>query len=121
MKDRLAPPLQQYPPDVADEEWAFVARYLTSMRPDAPLRTHDLRKIFNALRWLLRTGAHGRNLPHAFPPWAAVYRQAQRWLAAGVFATKVHACACYCARCRAAPTSGSKRFRGIASLIFLKA
>src|SRR2546423_5359152 len=30
-----------YPTDVSDEEWAFVAPYLTLMTPDALQRTHD--------------------------------------------------------------------------------
>ena len=79
-----------YPSDVSDEEWAFVAPYLTLMRPDAPQRTHDLREVFNALRYLVRTGVHWRLLPHDLPPWAAVYQQTQRWLAAGAFAAIVH-------------------------------
>lgn len=74
-----------YPSDVTDEEWAFVAPYLTLLTPDAPQRHHDLREVFNALRWLVRTGAAWRYLPHDFPPWSAVYQQTQRWLAAGCF------------------------------------
>jgi len=46
-----------YPSDVSDEEWAFVAPYLTLMTPAAPQRTHDLREVFNALRWLVHTGS----------------------------------------------------------------
>jgi transposase len=79
-----------YPTDVSDEEWAFVAPYLTLMSTDAPQRTHDLRAVFNALRWIVRTGAPWRYLPHDFPPWEAVYQQAQRWIAAGCFAAMVH-------------------------------
>jgi transposase len=79
-----------YPSDVSDEEWAFVAPYLTLMRPDAPQRTHDLREVYNALRWIVRTGAQWRYLPHEFPPWEAVYQQTQRWITAGVFAAMVH-------------------------------
>jgi transposase len=75
---------------VSDEEWAFAAPYLTLMRPDAPQRTHDLREVYNALRWLVRTGAQWRMLPHEFPPWQAVYQQTQRWLGAGVFEAMVH-------------------------------
>jgi transposase len=45
------------PSDVSDDEWAFVAPYLTLMGPDAPQRTHDLREVFNALRWIVRAGA----------------------------------------------------------------
>jgi transposase len=79
-----------YPSDVSDEEWAFVAPYLTLMTLDAPQRVHDLRDIFNGLRYLVRTGVHWRMLPHDLPPWAAVYQQARRWLEAGSFAAIVH-------------------------------
>ena len=33
-----------YPTDVTDDEWAFLAPYLTLMDPDAPQRRHDLRR-----------------------------------------------------------------------------
>jgi len=81
---------KQYPSDVTDEEWAFLAPYLTLIRPDAPQRTHDLRDIFDALRWLVRTGAQWRYLPGDYPPWAAVYQQTRRWLEAGCFEALVH-------------------------------
>ncbi len=74
-----------YPSDVSDDEWAFVAPYLTLMREDAPQREHDLRAVFNALRWLVRTGASWRMMPHDLPPWPAIYQQTRRWLAAGCF------------------------------------
>jgi transposase len=79
-----------YPTDVSDEEWGFVAPYLTLMTADAPQRTHDLREVFNAARWLARAGAAWRMLPHNFPPWHAVYQQNRRWLKAGCFEAIVH-------------------------------
>jgi transposase len=79
-----------YPTDVSDEEWAFVAPYLTLMTEDAPQRRHDLREVFDALRWIVRAGAPWRMLPHDFPRWEAVYQQTQRWIAAGAFAAIVH-------------------------------
>jgi transposase len=79
-----------YPTDVTDEEWAFAAPYLTLMDPEARQRRHDLREVFNALRWIVRTGAQWRMLPTNFPPWPAVYQQAQRWIAAGCFEAMVH-------------------------------
>jgi len=84
------PSRKPYPSDVTDEEWAFVAPYLTLMRPDAPQRVHDVREVYDALRWILRAGAPWRYLPTNFPPWAAVYQQTHRWIAAGVFADMVH-------------------------------
>ncbi len=74
-----------YPSDVSDDEWSFVAPYLILMTEDAPQREHDLREVFNGLRWIVRTGAQWRMMPHDLPPWAAVYQQTQRWLKAGVF------------------------------------
>lgn len=74
-----------YPSDVNDEEWSFVAPYLTLMSEDAPQREHSLREVFNALRWMVRSGAPWRMMPADLPPWYSVYQQAQRWLEAGVF------------------------------------
>lgn len=79
-----------YPSDVRDDEWALVVPYLTLMRDDAPQREHDLREVFNGLRWMVRTGSPWRYIPNDFPPWAMVYQQTQRWIAAGVFEAMVH-------------------------------
>jgi transposase len=79
-----------YPTDVTDEEWAFAAPYLTLMDEDAPQRRYPLREVFNALRWIVRTGTQWRMLPTNFPPWEAVYQQTQRWLTAGCFDAMVH-------------------------------
>jgi len=81
---------EPYPTDVSDDEWAFAAPYLTLLREDAGQRTHDLREVFDALRWLVKAGAGWRLLPHDFPPWPAVYQQARRWLAAGCFEAMAH-------------------------------
>jgi transposase len=86
----MSAPRKRYPSDVTDETWAFVAPYLTLMRQDAPPRDHALRDVFDALRWLVKTGAHWRYLPHDSPPWPAVFQQARRWLAAGAFEEIAH-------------------------------
>jgi transposase len=74
-----------YPSDVTDEEWAFVQPYLALIREDASQREHHLREVFNALRWVVRSGSPWRYLPTNFPPWAAVYQQTQCWIKAGCF------------------------------------
>ena len=79
-----------YPSDVSDDEWAFVAPYLTLMTEDAPQRDYSLREVFNGLRWIARTGAQWRMMPNDLPPWSAVYQQTQRWMGAGVFEALVH-------------------------------
>jgi transposase len=80
-----SPSRRSYPSDVSDEEWAFVAPYLSLLSPLVPQRLYPLREVFNALRWLVRTGSPWRYVPHDLPPWAVVYQQTQRWLKAGVF------------------------------------
>jgi transposase len=74
-----------YPTDVSDDEWAFVAPYLTLMTEQAPQREHSLRAVFNGLRYIARTGVTWRMMPHDLPPWPTVYQQAQRWFAVGCF------------------------------------
>jgi len=74
-----------YPSDVSDEEWALVAPYLTLLREDAPQRDYPLREVFNGLRYVVKTGAPWRWMPHDLPPWHTVYDQARRWLRAGCF------------------------------------
>ncbi len=79
-----------YPSDVSDGEWEFLLPYLTLMRDDAPQRTYPMREIFNAIRYVVKTGCQWRFLPHDFPPWTAVYQQARRWVQAGVFEAIAH-------------------------------
>ena len=79
-----------YPSDVTDEEWWFAAPHLTLMREDAPQREHALRDVFDALRYVVKTGCQWDMLPHDLPPWSAVYQQARRWVRAGVFEAAAH-------------------------------
>jgi transposase len=80
-----APLRKSYPSDVSDEEWSLVVPYLTLMTEAAPQRDYPLRELFNALRYVIRYGIAWRAMPNDLPPWAAVYQQSQRWLAAGCF------------------------------------
>jgi transposase len=83
----LAARRKPYPSDVSDDEWSLVAPYLTLMTEAAPQRDYALRELFNALRYVIRYGIVWRAMPNDFPPWATVYQQSQRWLAAGCFET----------------------------------
>jgi transposase len=79
-----------YPSDVTDEEWAFSASYLTLMKEDAPQREHSLRAVFNALRYMVRTGCPWRMIPNDLAPASIVFQQTQRWMAAGCFEALAH-------------------------------
>jgi transposase len=79
-----------YLSDVSDGEWEFLLPYLTLMDENAPQREHDLREVFNALRYMVKTGCQWRMIPNDLPPWNAVYQQARRWMAAKVFEQIAH-------------------------------
>jgi len=81
---------KSYPSDVSDAEWEFLLPYLTLMREDAPQRDHDMREVFNAVRYVVKTGCQWRMLPHDLPEWSVAYQQARRWIQAGVFEEIAH-------------------------------
>ena len=64
--------------DGTEEEWASVAPDLTLLPEDAGQRRHDLRAVFDALRWLMRAGAPWRLLPGDLPPWHAALARGVR-------------------------------------------
>jgi transposase len=70
--------------------FAYSCSEFSLLPVDAEQRRHDLREVFNALRWLVRSDAHRRMLPHDLQPRAAVYQQTQRWFRAGCFEAMSH-------------------------------
>ena len=82
------------PSDVSDGEWEFLLPFLTLMREDAPQRGHPLREVFNAMRYVVKTGCQWRYSPNDLPPWRVVYQQARRWMEAGVFEQVAHELRC---------------------------
>lgn len=86
----MNPTRKSYSSDVTDAEWEFLLPYLTLMREDAPQRAHDMREVFNAIRYVVKTGCQWAMLPHDFPDWTVAYQQARRWIQAGVFEEIAH-------------------------------
>jgi transposase len=79
-----------YPSDVSGADWEFLLPYLALMTEDAPQRGHDLREVFHAVRYVVRSGCPRRMLPNDLPDWAVAYQQARRWMAAGVLEALAH-------------------------------
>lgn len=79
---------KQYTTDLKDEEWAVLAPYLKRLMPPKergrPLE-HELRKLIDAMRYLLRNGCTWRDLPGDFPPWQSVYYHYSEWRDEGLW------------------------------------
>jgi transposase len=65
-----------YPTNLTDAQWQRIEKET----PNASRkRKHDLRQVWNALLYLVKTGCQWRMLPKEFPPWQIVYYYYNRW------------------------------------------
>ena len=86
-----APRTERYPSDVTDAEWALIAPMIPAPRPGGRPRETDMREVFNAVRYVLRTGCQWRQLPKDFPPRSTVYNYFWEWTRYGVLDRIHHA------------------------------
>jgi transposase len=82
-------PSGTYASDVTDREWALLAPLLPAPRPGGRPRTTCLRRVVNAIFYLLQAGCQWRMLPRDFPPRSTVYGYFRAWIAARVW-TRIH-------------------------------
>lgn len=73
--------MRNYPSDLTDSQWQFIEKILNDRRK----RQHNLRKIWDAILYLVKTGCQWRMLPHDFAPWSAVYYYFKKWRKDGTF------------------------------------
>ena len=76
---------QIYPTDIGDEEWAVLAPLLEIDGTRGPLRTVNLREVWNGVTYVLGEGCRWRSLPHDLPPWGTVNYYFRRWRKDGTF------------------------------------
>jgi putative transposase len=74
-----------YPSDLTDEEWAILGPLVTPGKQAGRPQVLDLRRIVDAVSYLLRTGCQWRALPHDFPPWPAVFYHYAKWRRRGTW------------------------------------
>jgi len=75
-----------YASDVTDREWALIAPHLPAARPGGRRRSVCLRRVENAVFYLLQAGCQWRMLPPDFPPRSTVYGYFRAWITTGVWA-----------------------------------
>jgi putative transposase len=74
-----------YPSDLTDAEWEFAQRYLPPLPQRGRPRIHSLRRILDAIFYILRTGCAWRYLPSNFPPWQTVFYHFRRFRLKGTW------------------------------------
>jgi len=72
--------MKQYPTDLTDSQWQFTSNILNDNRN----RKYDLRRVWNALSYITKTGCQWRMMPANFPPWQLVYYYFRKWDAEGI-------------------------------------
>ncbi|MEL6226137.1 MAG: IS5 family transposase [Pseudomonadota bacterium] len=68
-----------YASGVTDREWLLFEAHLQPAKPGGRPRTTCLRRVLNAIFYLLQTGCQWRMLPRDFPPRSTVYGYFRRW------------------------------------------
>ena len=68
-----------YPSDMSDEEWGILEAYVRPYEGHCRPRQHEMRRIIDGIRYVLRSGCQWRMLPQEYPPWSAVYYYYSRW------------------------------------------
>ena len=77
-----------YASDVTDRKWGLIAPLLPAARFGGRPRSICLRRVVNAIFYLLQTGCQWRMLPRDFPPRSTVYGYFRTWIVAGVWESR---------------------------------
>ena len=67
-----------YGTDLKDAEWYLISEYFKPQKTGAR-RQHNIRHVFNALIYILRTGCQWHLLPNDFPPYKTVQYYFYKW------------------------------------------
>lgn len=68
-----------YPCDLNDKEWALLEPLVIRSHPAGRKQTHSLRRIIDAIFYVLRGGIQWRLLPREYPPWPLVFYHFRKW------------------------------------------
>lgn len=71
--------MQYYPTDLTDSQWQVIKRFFNVKRK----RATCLRRVCNAILYVVKSGCQWRLLPHQYPCWQTVYYYFQMWQSKG--------------------------------------
>ena len=73
-----------YQTNLSDQQWALIEPLLPKAKFGGRPRTTDIRRVVDAILYLVKTGCHWRLLPSDFPPTGTVYWYYKNWRRDGV-------------------------------------
>jgi transposase len=68
-----------YPSDLSDTEWVLLEPLLASFERRGRPAKWPMRRIGDAVFYLLRSGCAWRMLPREYPPWQTLYYHFRKW------------------------------------------
>ena len=71
--------------ELTDAQWVRIEGLLLGKPGDPGCSGSDNRLFVNAVLWVLRSGAHWRDLPARYGKWKSVHKRFTRWAKAGVW------------------------------------
>lgn len=75
-----------YPTDLTDSQWdSSPGQAIEELLADQRKRKHDLRKIFNALFYVVKGGIPWRQMPNDLPHWKSIYYYFRKFQRLGIW------------------------------------
>jgi transposase len=71
--------------ELTEAQWGRIADLLPGKAGDPGRTGADNRLFVNGVLWVLRSGAHWRDLPERYGKWKSVHKRFSRWAKAGVW------------------------------------
>lgn len=71
--------------ELTPAQWERLAPLLPGKASDPGRSAADNRLFVNGVLWVLRSGAHWRDLPERYGKWKSVHKRFTRWAKAGVW------------------------------------
>ena len=75
--------VQRY--ELTDAQWERIAGLLPGKASDPGRTGGDNRLFVNGVLWVLRSGAHWRDLPERYGKWKTAHKRFTRWAKSGVW------------------------------------
>jgi transposase len=71
--------------ELSEAQWTRIASMLPGKAVDPGRTAGDNRLFVNGCLWVLRSGAHWRDLPERYGKWKTLHKRFTRWAKAGVW------------------------------------